>query len=150
MKRLAFTLGLVIALAFPALAQQYTVGTLTLSTNACLQNATEAGDSSAITLTRYEDVGLQGTFTGTADSTNVATFTFKASPDATTYGNTATQFFSFGVTNTGATAHTFVTNITVGPIGYLKLDSVAHADDAGTGITGLSIKYSLKPKRYGS
>jgi len=158
MKRLAFTLGLVIALAFPALAQQYTVGTLTLATNSVLTGATEEGNSSAITLTRYEDVALQFTFlaagTMTNDCDGDVTFNFAWSPDGSNWNNTTNQNRSFVLScawTNDTTAVAFVTNVTVGAIGYMRLDNIINGDtNENSYVTNIVVKYALKPKRYGS
>ena len=144
-------IGCLFALALPARAQQYTVTTILAGgTNfvAKLYTNTYASSTYAFTATKYEDVAL---YLGckSESATNTAadiTFVFDKSVDGTLYGTT--QRLTIPVTLNGTTAASIVTNITLGPIGYLRLHSIRStcADDSTTNVY---VKVGAKPIRFG-
>lgn len=125
-----------------AMAQQYAVTTVSY-VGGLTTNQVVTTDSAAITLTKYEDVGLYFSFVGDGAATDNVVFTFKKSIDGSNYATIGGP--AFAIPATGTTAVHWVTNFNAGPVGYLKLDSVANG--AAVNLTNLVIKYSLKPKR---
>lgn len=143
MKRLILFGVALFATASIAFAQQYTVTSLTLATNGVPASSTDAGDSSAVTVTKQAEVGIACTAQGSnASSSGNVTFTFVTSLDGTTYQTTGTR--TVVVALAGVAAVTTVTNFYLGPIGYLKLTSVQNADSTYL-ITNLVVKASQKP-----
>jgi len=134
------------AFVVPVQAQQYAVTSVTI-TNHVPAATTDGIDSAAIALTRYEDIGIWWSFKMSAAATDNMTLTFKKSIDGTTYATTGGP--SFVVAATGATTVNFVTNFTLGPVGYLKVDSIQNANGAAVALTNLYLKIVTKPRRNG-
>jgi len=141
MKKLILLAGLALALVLPAAAQQYTVNSLTLATNTIAASTTESGDSSAVTITRFSNVGVQITFQGSGAGTGDQTLIFKHSVDGSTYSTLSP--ISITVAANGTTAVCLTTNISLVGVGYLKLDSWQNA--ATNSVTNCVIKVSTKP-----
>lgn len=139
----------------PADAQQYEVRTLTNNTGIAVAWGTGGATNWAapITLTKYDSFVLeinQGTASAAAGGT--MDIRWSTSSDGTTWTTGLNQpgasgWFSAGVTNSAAGMARWRTNITVGSIGYWRIDWVTN--QIGQTITNFSVKGYLKPKRNG-
>lgn len=128
----------------PALqAQQYEQQLLSLATNNIAGSSTEAGDSSAITVTRYSEVGIHVNFALDDTGTSAITLLIKGSLDGTNYATVGQH--SIAIAGNGTTAVNYCTNLNVGSFGYIKVDSIQNANTADC--TNLTVRYSLKPVR---
>lgn len=139
-------IALVCALLFtlavpPAHAQQYTVNSLTLNSTTITNAVTDGNDSSAVTLTRFKDIGIQISFQGAGADTGNQTLLFKTSVDGTTYQTTGQ--ISLTIPANGTTAVCVATNISLVGVGYIKLDSWQNA--ATNNVTNCVVKISTKP-----
>jgi hypothetical protein len=143
MKRLILFGVALFATASIAFAQQYTVTTLTLATNGVPAASTDAGDSSAFTTTKYDNVAVQVQAKGAnASSAGAVTFSFITSVDGTSYESVATRTLALALS--GTSTITACTNWNLGAMGYIKLTSVQNADSTYL-ITNIVVKCSSKP-----
>ena len=144
MKRILILALLVLAVvALPGYAQQYDVAT---SAALVVASGGTSNVNAVITCTKYEDVTVQVTLSGTTAATtngNV-TVSFAHGVDGTLYETTA-QTTVVAAAN-GATAVSKVQNITVGATGYLKLTTIANASSGDGTVT---VKVAKKPQREG-
>ena len=125
-------------------AEQYTVETLTLSTNAVAANATNTASAAVITCTKYDEVALQFTSVLAGAGTDNIVLKFATSADGSNYDSDA---ISWTFPAAGTTTNTVVTNIVVNSIGYLKLTTVGNG--AAEALSVISAKSAKKPMRTG-
>jgi hypothetical protein len=136
MKRLI--LSLLVTLALPAMAQNYVLQSLTLSTNTVPADTTNTFND--VIDARASVVPVQVTFKLSGAGTDDQTLTFEQSVDRT-------NWFELGdvvIAATGTNSVTAVTNLT--PLtgwGYLRL-STWDNDAAAEAVTNLAVVYSLK------
>lgn len=141
----------IIAFAFDAQAQQYTVTTLLNGGTNNVAGASTNSYSSATYvvpgIAKYSDVAIQISGKG-LDATNAAAWSvvFDKSVDGVTWGNNSP--LTIAVTPAGTAVRTVVTNITLGPIGYLRLNSILNLSSADA-ITNITVKVAVKPKTSG-
>ena len=142
--KLLLSLALLAGLyALPASAQQYDVAT---SAALVVASGGTSNVNAVITCTKYEDVTVQVTLSGTTAATTNGNITvsFAHGVDGTLYETTAQT--TVVVAANGATAVSKVANITVGATGYLKLTTIANASSGDGTVT---VKVAKKPQREG-
>ncbi len=140
------TVGLIVLAQCAALAQwQYEYTQLTY-TNGCPLSDSVTTDSAAINCTRTDNLGLTLTFKHEAPTTNACVFTFKGSVDGINYGTIGQHIITLAAT--GTTPVIYTTNIAVGAVGYIKLDSIVNG--ATEAMTNIAVYYSTKPRIRGS
>jgi hypothetical protein len=140
MKQILAIILAVTALAVGVQAQQYSATEVyTSSTNSIGTNATVTNNVT-ITATKSSDVGLAITARGASGATNTVTASFSRSLDGTNWAT----FITLPVTMSGTNLVTAVTNVSVGAVGFLRLNTVANADVAATA-TNVSVRVSRKP-----
>lgn len=155
-KYLALVAFLLALLAPPArAADQYGYVTVTNNTGTAVAWATGGATNWAapITLVKHEEFVLeisQGTASAAAGGT--IDVRWSTSSDGTTWTTGLNQsgnsgWFSAGVTNSAAGMARWRTNITVGSIGYWRIDWATN--QIGQTITNFNVRAYLKPKRNG-
>lgn len=150
MKRLSpLLLTALIALiaALPARAQGYTgysaevlVAGGTNNIAGATTNTYSAGN--VMTLTRQREVGLSFVFGLTGAATSTHQVLFSSSLDGLNW-KTNDAGYSLTLTANGTATTVFNTNLTVGAVGYLRLESFANTN-ASQAVTNLYILYSVK------
>ena len=130
----------VLALAGAASAQQYNpVPIYTQGTNAIAGSATVTPATTAVVVTKFDNVAFQFTAHSTADATNAVTANFAKSVDGVTYETTPSV--ALPVTLNGTNAVSAVTNLSTGAVGYLKLKSIVNSDtNAVSGASIMAVK----------
>jgi hypothetical protein len=137
-------LAVLMIAAIPANAQQYDYQSLAY-TNQIGASATEAGNSAAITLTKWGDVVLEISGSNSLPDAANLTVTLESSIDGTTWSTGTYKSFA---TPAGAAGFRMATNIAVDGIGYIRVTSVANA--CTNPVSTFAIRYATKPKRYGN
>lgn len=123
-------------------AEAQVYGTTTLldgGTNNVATTATNAYTKLIVAEKRAE-VGLLLSFKGTGADTGVVTLVLQRSLDNSTWSTTTQRY---AVTANGTSTVTFVTNVTAGAVGYLRVAAIENA--CTNAITNVVVKYSLKP-----
>ena len=141
MKRILILALLAGLYALPASAQsQYDVAT---SAALVVASGGTSNVNAVITCTKWEDVTVQVTLSGTTAATTNGNITvsFVHGVNGTTYETTAQTTVVLAAN--GATAVSKVQNITVGATGYLKLTTIANASSGDGTVT---VKVAKKPK----
>ena len=142
MKKILTMLALAVAALAPAHAQQYAVSTAySSSTNSIGTNATVTNNVT-ISATKVADIGLGVTARGASGATGNITATFARSLDGTNWVSSPT--ITVAVPLSGTNVVTAVTNITLGAVGYLRLNTVANGDPASVA-TNVAVKVAKKP-----
>jgi hypothetical protein len=137
-------LAVLMIAAIPANAQQYDYQSITY-TNAIAASSTEAANSAGITLTKWGDLAIEVVGTNAQlDAGALVTVNLESSLDGSTWSSAVFQPVPFVQT----AAFRLCTNINVGAIGYVRVTSVVNA--ATNALSGFSMRYGLKPKRYGN
>lgn len=140
----AAALGISAMMAFNCQAQQYGATTI-LSGKTIAASATT--NCTTLTLTKAPDVALEVAIQSADNgSTSNATISVYKSLDGTTFETTAG--ISWTMALTGNTVKRYITNFTVGPIGYLRV-TVANGD-SGQSMTNVTVKAYQKPTRLGN
>ena len=104
--------------------------------------ATTNSYTGVLTLTRQREVALQISFSSTGTNTSSIVFVLDPSVDGNTY-DTANNDYNVTIAANGTNVVPFVTNLTVGAIGYLRLASVENPNGASA-LTNVSVIYSIK------
>ncbi len=146
---IALLITLLVGLVIQAPAQIYSASALTLP-NTVPTNGTaltfSPGTTNLITATKHDQIGLQVSFESIATHPSNTTWTFGFSLDGTT--NVANvQPLVLTIPANGTTRVHFVTNITVGAVGYISLSSIVNAGPQP--LTNVTVRYATKPKRTG-
>lgn len=117
--QILLALCLVFTLCFGQ-AQSYTLNTNLTFTNTIYGTNTHTyAGTNCFDVTRYKTLAIVAVGSGTNNSTNTISFTFKTSADNTNYDN-APAYTLTGTAN-GVTRYNFWTNLTVGDgVGYVK------------------------------
>lgn len=143
MKQILAILAAVALCASAAQAQQYAVatayssGTNTIATNGTVTN------NFVIAATKVTDIGLAISARAVGAATGNITATFARSLDGTNW--VSTPNITLAVAANGTNPVTAVTNITVGAVGFLRLNTVAYADPTSV-LTNVSVTFSRKPR----
>jgi hypothetical protein len=144
MKKLLLVVALGFAV-FAAQAQQYTIGQIAC-TNIVYDNVTQTSNmGSAVTVTRYDEIGVQASYQCSGAETGNTIFTFVGSVDGTNYATTSP--WSMSVLNNGNTLVCTNATFNVGAVGYIKLLSIQCANTDAVNVTNITVRYSLKPSR---
>jgi len=139
--------GFLLFCSLPARAQSYSAYSaetlLAGGTNNIAANTTKTYTAgTTIGLKRQREVALSFAFnlTGAASSTHQVLFS--SSLDGLTW-KTNDAGYTLTLTANGASTVVFTTNLTVGAIGYLRLESIANTN-ATLAVTNLAVLYSIK------
>lgn len=145
MKRYILLIVSLIALALPAVAQTYSaINLLDGGTSAIVSaNTTSNYSTAAFTadVRRQQNIGILLSWKLTGTGTDNTVFTFERSVDNSTYD--ALHTFVITQANTGATAVTLGTNLTLNGFGYIRLKSIVN-NDAGDVLTNIVVQYAIK------
>lgn len=104
--------------------------------------ATTNSYSSALTLTRQREVGIQISFASVGTNSSTIKFNFYPSLDNATIDRANTDYV-LSIPANGTNTVTFVTNQVVGAIGYLSFDSIENPN-ATKALTNVAVNYSIK------
>jgi hypothetical protein len=127
-------------------AQQYDISALTLATNGLEATAGVTTNTTAvITATKYDELALSVTGAATGANTGNLIVYFTGSVDGTNYSRY--PIHSVSVIMNGTTAVTGVTNVPLGSVGYLRVDSMTNSGAAA--ITNITIRVGKKPRKDG-
>lgn len=136
---------LALAMVLPARAQQYQLLSLMTTNNVAAATANTA-TSAAIGLTKLNDVAVMLKFNVMASGNSNVVFTFSRSLAGNTNWGTASTI-PITVAGNGTTPVVLITNLTLGAVGYLRLEGISNANTAA--ITNITVRYATKPKRDG-
>jgi hypothetical protein len=100
--------------------------------------------SNVLTATRFEEVAISISFNSLAADTANKHFFFKPSLEGSTNFATVNPYV-FSIPANGTTQVTFTTNIFLGAVGYLSLDSIGN-QSATVAVSNIVVKYATKPK----
>ena len=146
---LILTLLALLCVAVVAPAQQYTLNAIAANSNGGTNTVTALVTNSfgALTLTKYGDVALDLSFKAhTSGYTSNLVFNIWESLDGTNAMTTAPRYV-VAIAATSTTTVRWVTNFTVGPVGYLIVQG-ANTNASGV-FTNVAAYYAVKPKRFG-
>jgi hypothetical protein len=148
---MVLVLAMVALMAQPALAidEEYTVATIHATqlaggTNNVLAATTNTYSAVIANCTQYDQVGLQISMKGSNTFSGNVTFEFAKGGDSSTFATVAPGAFTLTVAGNGSTQVNYVTNVTMGALGYLKLTSVGNPS-ASAYLTNVTVSVIKKP-----
>ena len=100
--------------------------------------------ASVVALTKYDEVAIELTGKLVGAGTSAINSTWSVSSDGSNF--TAARYV-ISLTAAGTTTQTWVTNLNVGAVGYLRLDTIGNAN--ATAATNVAVRVWVKPKRNG-
>lgn len=149
MKRFLSSLIALIALAAvsTARAQGYSAYSAEILLSGGTNNIAAAATNTYTTgnvmsLTRQREVGLLFSFNLQSASSSTHTILFSSSVDGTNW-KTNDAGYTLSLAANGTSTVLFTTNLTVGAIGYLRLESISNTN-AAIALTNLAVLYSIK------
>jgi len=157
MKKILISIGLALAVATSAVAQQYAVSSILISNslapavataNAAGQ-ATVSGPTNGIT--KWGDCALQFRGAGDAAGTDLITIVMAPSLDGSAFSSVPDDMFVWKIKANGTTTVTSCTNMPsswMGSYGYWKILYITNASST-VNFTNATLKVAVKPRRTG-